>query len=304
MKIIPIKPARQHDSTNQENHSIPDDLFKLSPDKKPTENPNPITVNGQIIADEAIAREAQNHPVPKDKPGWAWQAAAQALVWRALFLEEARQKGIKPRPMELKPGLWETQEEALIRQLFDEAIPAANISDRILREHYAANQNKYRGPSLYEAAHILFTASPNDSVARTEALKKALIVYRQLKAKPHRFAHLAKEHSACPSASQGGLMGQIASGDVVPEFESILRTLEQDEICAPTQTRYGYHIVRLDKRALGQPLPFESVRSDLRQAMEKAHWVKAGKHFMESLLEKSQITGIDMRSSPWALEST
>ena len=46
-----------------------------------TNPPVPITVNGITIAAEAIAAEAQNHPVPKgDKPGRAWQAAARALA--------------------------------------------------------------------------------------------------------------------------------------------------------------------------------------------------------------------------------
>lgn len=94
-------------------------------------------------------------------------------------------------------------------------------------------------------------------------------------------------------------MGQLSSGDVVPEFEAILRNLEVGEISVPTQTRYGYHLVRLDERALGQPLPYESVHAHLQQAQEKKHWVQAGRAFMESLLEDNEINGIDMSATPW-----
>ncbi|WP_052245470.1 hypothetical protein [Halocynthiibacter namhaensis] len=55
-----------------------------------------VTVNGQVIASEDIAQEAQNHEAPKGKPGWAWQAGARALVIRELILEEARKMGLSP----------------------------------------------------------------------------------------------------------------------------------------------------------------------------------------------------------------
>lgn len=295
MKVIPIHPAGQIGQGGGPEFGA---TFK-GQNETPPKNTRPIIVNGEQIPQQDIAFEAQNHPMPSDKPGWAWQAAAQALVWRTLFLQEARKRNLVPDPMELEAGQWETEEEALIRQLFEEVLPAVEINEEQLRAHYEQHAENYRGPSLYEAAHILFVAPPDDSVARTEALKKAQAVARELQSNPRRFAQLAKEHSDCPSAGQGGLMGQLSSGDVVPEFEAILRTLEVGEISAPQQTRYGYHVVRLDERALGQPLPFESVRAHLAQAQEKKHWVASGRAFMEQLLEDNEIEGIDMHQSPW-----
>lgn len=300
MKVIPIHPAGQ---ASQKRSAGLIGSFQGQNEAPPTHS-RPITVNGQLIEQQDIAQEAQNHPMPGGKPGWAWQAAAQALVWRSLFLQQARQRNIEADPMELEPGMWETEEEALIRQLFELVIPAADIDEAQLRAHYEQHAEQYRGPSLYEAAHILFVAPPDDSIARTEALKKAQIARQQLAQQPNRFAQLAKEYSDCPSAAQGGLMGQISSGDVVPEFEAILRQLEVGEISAPTQTRYGYHLVRLDERALGQPLPYESVRAHLQQAQEKKHWVEAGRAFMETLLQNSEIEGIDMAATPWFDEQT
>src|SRR5690606_40656206 len=63
-----------------------------------------------------FAAEAQNHPMPRGKPGWAWQAAARALVLREVLLREAKAQAIAPEPIELEEGKWEVDEEALIRQ--------------------------------------------------------------------------------------------------------------------------------------------------------------------------------------------
>lgn len=295
MKVIPIHPSKP---VNPGADS--DFMGSFQGDNEAPLRPHqPILVNGEALDQQDIALEAQNHPMPRDKPGWAWHAAAQALVWRTLFLQEARKRALVADPMELESGQWETEEEALIRQLFEEAIPPAEINEEQLRHHFEQQAEQYRGPSLYEAAHILFMAPADDSLARTEALKKAQVVAAQLADQPNAFARLAQEHSDCPSAAQGGLMGQISSGDVVPEFEAILRTLEIGEISAPKQSRYGYHIVRLDERALGQPLPYESVRGHLIQAQEKKHWVEAGRVFMQTLLEQNEVQGIDMHLSPW-----
>lgn len=294
MKVIPIQPeGSATERPRVRPQSVP------MPDEQPPQIKQTIFINGQPVSAQAIAQEAQNHPMPQHKPGWAWHAAAQALVWRQLFLLEAQKRGLAPDPVELEPGLWETDEEALIRQLFDEAIEPADVPEAQLRAHYDAHRERYRGPSLYEAAHILFVAPEDDPAARTDAQARAQAVREQLENNPKRFAQLAKEHSDCPSAAQGGLMGQLASGDVVPEFEAILRQLDEGEISGPMETRYGVHIVRLDQRALGQPLPYESVRPQLRQAEEKAHWVRAGKMFMQQLLERNEVTGIDMHLSPW-----
>ena len=81
-----------------------------------------VIVNGEVIAAERIAAEAQNHPAPQGKPGLAWKAAARALAVRTLLLQEAARRGLTADPQETLPGQLETAEEALIRQLLDLAV--------------------------------------------------------------------------------------------------------------------------------------------------------------------------------------
>ena len=88
-----------------------------------------VTVNGVVIAPEAIAEEAQHHNAPKDKPGLAWRAAARALVVRALLLEEASKAGIDAKPEPRGPGREETVEEALIRAWLDKALRPEPVTE-------------------------------------------------------------------------------------------------------------------------------------------------------------------------------
>jgi hypothetical protein len=52
----------------------------------------------------------------------------------------------------------------------------------------------------------------------------------------------------------------------------------------PVETRFGFHIMRLDARARGAVLPFEAVLPRLRAAEEKAAWVRAARAFSEDRL--------------------
>ena len=84
------------------------------------------------------------------------------------------------------------------------------------------------------------------------------------------------ELSACPSAAQGGHLGQISRGQTVPEFETFLYNLEVGQICpVPVKTRFGYHVLRLDRRIEGRQLPFEAVSDRIvtaRSSAASARW--------------------------------
>lgn len=258
----------------------------------------PVSVNGVAISAAAIAAEAQNHPVPKGKPGWAWTAAARALALRELLLQEARSRGLRPDPAELAEGQWETEEEALIRQLLEGAIPPARIEEARLRALYDAAPERFRGPALFEAAHILFPAAPDDRAGRAAARARAEAVLAELHRDPRRFAALAAEHSACPSRANGGLLGQLVSGDTVPAFEAALRGMAEGGLsAAPVESRYGFHLIRLDARAEGAVLPFATVLPHLREAQEKAEWVAASRAFVAALAARAEVTGIELTAT-------
>lgn len=257
-----------------------------------------ITVNGEAILPELIATEAQNHPAPKGKPGIAWMAAARALAIRTLILQEAKRNNLVAEPLELAPGLWETEEESVIRQLLDKAVKTREITAHAVRAAYDANLERHRAPSLFEAAHILFSARPDDVVARKVAKDQAIAVLAKIKLEPKAFDALARDHSACSSRANGGRLGQISAGDTVAEFEAALESLDQGEIAAePVESRYGFHIIRLDARANGEILPFEAVETGLRSALEKAEWVRASRAFVDGLAEHAEVTGISLRAA-------
>jgi peptidyl-prolyl cis-trans isomerase C len=257
---------------------------------------NDITVNGTAITAAAIAEEAQHHP----SHDWAAaeRAAAEALVVRELLLQEAGREGIAPMPFADRNGRRETEEEAMIRALVRGAVSVPEVDEESLRRFYDNNRRKFRSPDLFEAAHILYPAQPDDAGAVAAATARAEAAIALLRSEPSRFADLARSESACTSASNGGNLGQVSRGQTVPEFETFLVNLEPGQLCpVPVRTRYGIHVLRLDRRIEGQQLPFELVRDRIASYLEQAVWQRAVSQYIRILVGRSEISGIALAGS-------
>jgi peptidyl-prolyl cis-trans isomerase C len=253
-----------------------------------------VLVNGERITAADIAAEAQNHAAPKGQPDFAVRAAARALAVRALLLQEARQMDLSPCQRILGPGRRETEDEALMRAVIESRVEPAAISEAACRAFHAANADRFCAPTLYEAAHILLPAADDNALAQAEAESTAYVLLAELARSPDAFDRLAEAHSACSSRAAGGRLGQISTGDTVPEFEAVLDELDVGQIAPdPVSTRYGMHIVRLDARAPGGVLPYDTVAPRIREMFEKNAWGHAAKGFVAELVAAADISGVD-----------
>lgn len=252
----------------------------------------PVSVNETIVPQAAIAREVQNHP--EASPQAAWQAAARALVVRELLLQRARALGLIAEPR-VQEGLRETEEEALVRAVLEAEIRTPTADEETCRRYYGANLRRFRAPDLVEPLHILFQADRSDEAAYAQALARAEAALAEIKAAPARFEDLAKALSDCSSGAQGGRLGQVARGETTPEFEAAMLALRPGETCAePVRTRYGVHIVRLERMTPGALLPFEQVRERIAAYLEESAWRRAVAQYVALLAGEARISGCDM----------
>ncbi len=99
-----------------------------------------------------------------------------------------------------------------------------------------------------KARHILI--SPNELVSEQAAIARL----RQLRLRLDSgddFAALARTHSDDRgSALQGGDLGWISPGQMVPEFEEVMAATDKGQISAPFRSEFGWHILQvLDRRS-------------------------------------------------------
>ncbi len=261
--------------------------------------PQAVGVNGIAISRAAISREAQNHPAAK--PIEAWQAAARALAIRELLLQEARRLQLEPEPETDDEGRRETDEEAIVRQLVAREVRTPQADEAACRRFYGQNRDRFRSADLHEARHILLPAAPGDIAMRTEARSHAGLIILQLQQEPSSFAAIASAVSACPSAKVGGSLGQIGPGQTAPEFEQALASAPIGMVAPqPVETRYGLHVLAVDRRIEGRNLPFEAVHPRIAAWLDEKVRRTAIRQYISLLAGRAEITGValDGASSP------
>jgi peptidyl-prolyl cis-trans isomerase C len=256
-----------------------------------------VTVDGVEIAPWAIAAEMQYHPAPSREQ--AWTEAATALVVRQLLLQEAARLGVTAQAAAAGE---KSAEEALIEALLLQEVATPEPDEATCRRYWSANPAKFRTPDVYEAAHILFPAAPDDERARDAASQAASETLALLQLDPSRFAALAKERSACPSGAAGGLLGQQSRGDLVPEIETFVMELAEGQICpVPVATRYGYHVLRLDRLVRGAPIPFATAEPLVAEHLATEAWKRAVGQYLRILAGRARIDGLAIDAAPTPL---
>ncbi|WP_346909026.1 peptidylprolyl isomerase [uncultured Roseibium sp.] len=254
------------------------------------------SVNGVTIAEADILAEAQNHPAAN--PGEAVQAAARALVIRELLIQEARRLQIGDVDLDEEDGRTETPDDARIRVLMEREVPAPSASEEECRRFFEHNRAKFRSAPLYEVRHILLAAHEDDRGARDAARKTAQGLCEALNADPSGFANAAAEYSACMSSGEGGRLGQVSRGETVAEFEAALEEMAEGEISkAPVATRFGFHVIALDRAIPGKDLPFDHVHERISAWLEAASWSRAVSQYIGILASNATISGVSFEQT-------
>ena len=112
---------------------------------------------------------------------------------------------------------------------------------------------------------------------------------------PERFAEFALAHSACPSKEVGGNLGQLSPGDTTPEFDAALCAMAPGETSAePVASRFGHHIIRLDRKIEGRQLPFEQVLDRIANYLADRAQHTAIAQFVARVAARAEVRGIDL----------
>lgn len=94
--------------------------------------------------------------------------------------------------------------------------------------------------------HILLR--PNELRDAEDAERQIHQLYQRLQAGED-FATLAREFSDDPgSGSNGGDLGWVNPGDMVPEFDATMKDTAAGAISAPFETQFGWHILLVEDR--------------------------------------------------------
>ncbi|HZQ59956.1 MAG TPA: peptidylprolyl isomerase [Casimicrobiaceae bacterium] len=173
--------------------------------------------------------------------------------------------------------------EALLER--EVSVPQPTVGE--CERWYNTHPEEFVAGEIVLARHILFAVTartPVDALRRTA--EAALL---EIGRDPALFEARARELSNCPSGAHGGVLGQLTRGDMVPEFErALFGTRALGVLPTLVNTRFGFHIVAVDRRVAGHRVPFEAVHGEIRARLSRLAWQRALAQYAQLLTRDSE----------------
>ena len=141
------------------------------------------------------------------------------------------------------------------------------VSEKSIIKYYKENQKEFWQEGKVKARHILFIAERGSSEKiRREKLQQAKKILLKLR-KGNDFTKLAMKYSEDISASNGGDVGFVGRGKMVPEFEEAVFNLKPGQVSDIVKTEYGYHIIKVEEVLPGKTLTLKDVKNRIHQIL-------------------------------------
>ena len=252
-----------------------------------------ILVNGRAIEEAKLAAEVQYHPA--DSFNQSLHEAAHALIIRELLLQRTTSLG-------MKIGEQDNADEILIQALLEKDVEYPEADEATCLQYYQSNQSQFVSSPLLEVSHILLAVGPKELKERDQTRSKAEAIIQQLQKNPALFNTLVEQHSDCPSSKTQGILGQLSKGQTTPEFERQLFTLNVGLAGKPIESRYGFHVVRVDQKIDGEVLPFNMVRDKVATYLSAVGERRAVSTYLRKLVADAEVTGINLKVDSASLE--
>ena len=279
-----------------------------------------LTINGEIINETLIQREAENMRAEYEKQFADMdkdQREAQLREWavenvieRTLLQQEAKARAIAVEPDEINASLAQLKEgqdqktlyeqmqcdsDEQLRTLIETSMQTDKLvteiqtqapapSDEAIRQSYEENKANYQIPERVSCAHIVKHINWQSSEEQAiEDINKA----KQQLDNGVLFESIVSQVSDC--ADNGGSLGYITRGQMVEEFEDIVFNLGPGQISDVFRTRFGYHIATVYDRKPASPQPLEDVRETIKAQLQEELKTNALYAFIDELKEKAAI---------------
>jgi len=170
-------------------------------------------------------------------------------------------------------------DQEVVWRLRDEVVLASiEPTEEELRAIYEAEQFY----TAVEVEQILLRVPEDPSQAQIDSVRRVAEQLRERALSGESFGELARVYSQDPtSASKGGSLGWVGSGELVPELDAVVLQMEPGSISETVRSSLGYHVVKVTDRR--EP-DFELVREEYRIAVMERYLVDVEGAYIDSLM--------------------
>lgn len=160
------------------------------------------------------------------------------------------------------------------------------ISESEMAQYYQDHRDEFSRPERVKVRRIFLPATA-DEAARAEAQLEAL---REEVALGADFASLATAHSKGPSAEEGGLIGWVQRGDLVPELETVVFGLEAGGVSPVIRTDFGCQLLLVEERQAAGQATLEDVRTEIEPVLREERAGERYDKWIDELRKRSRVS--------------
>ncbi len=203
-----------------------------------------------------------------------WQNTSVSINY--LMVDPNQYQGLKPTASELAAYFKKNQEnyktdpKVKVRYVkFDAGkyLDPVKISDDEVQEYYDNHAEAFSTPKTVEARHIIIKVDPDADKAAVETARKKILDILAMAREGKDFATLAKTYSEGPSRARGGLLGAFKKEDMVAPFSDKAFSMAEGEISDPVRTRFGWHLIKVEKINPAKKQPLESSADKIKKTL-------------------------------------
>ncbi len=252
-----------------------------------------VTVNGVAITQNEVdtalmnATQGRFNEVPPAKQVEFRKQVLQQLIAKELVYEDAKKTGVlktEEFATEYKKVQENVKKELAIQLWQKQQLDAVKVSNKELKSYYDKNKEEFNEKESVHARHILVE---NESDAKSIIAELKSLSGDKLQAK---FIELAKAKSTGPSGPKGGDLGFFGPGQMVPEFNAKVFSMNVGTVTSsPVKTQFGYHVIYLQEKKAGKARGFTEVKAFIEQRLKMEKFKEIMKAKMESLKNSAVI---------------
>ncbi len=180
------------------------------------------------------------------------------------------------------------KEKIMIRKLIDQKVGSRIIITPLeVKNYYNKHKEDFLQPEEIRLRTILLKPKKEQG-GEEGALGLMRDILKRLK-EGCDFEGLAKEYSDAPDASEGGLMGYVKKGDLMPQIENIVFNLKEGQTTGIVQSSLGYHIFKVEEKKARRMRDLPEVRQDIEEYLYREKANEKLKGWISSLAKSAYI---------------